>query len=92
MRWQWVVADMSRHHDPSNHANQGNETGGPYGPTAHPGINPHLANANVYGMDPVASGSAFDTGLMLGFEQPPPAAPGVPQDQMSITDPLIQTL
>jgi hypothetical protein len=51
-------------------------------------MGPSLTNANVYGMDPAAS--AFDTGLMLGFEQPAPIAAA--PEQMSITDPLIQTL
>jgi len=52
---------------------------------------PGLAGANAYGMDPT-SASAFDTGMMLGFEQP--AAPMAPttDPQMSLTDPLIQTL
>jgi hypothetical protein len=49
-----------------------------------------LAGANAYGMDPVMSASAFDTGMMLGFEQPAPMT-GMP-DQISLTDPLIQTL
>lgn len=64
------------------------EGGVAFNPAAFPGSDLGLAGANAYGMDP--SAPAYDTGLMLGFEQPAPMAAA--PEQLSMTDPLIQTL